>query len=145
MITMLTRLLVLPLLLLTESAASENGDVDNQPPPTIKEVMNNIIAPTTAIIWGASELKTDAEWQAVENAALGVIAAGNLLATGGADAGDQGKAVEPDWQNYNNQMIAAARQVLTAVQDRDEEALFTAGNDALYPPCESCHQKYQTR
>ena len=40
-------------------------------------------------------------------------------------------------------MIAAARAVITAVGQKDEEALFAAGNDALYPPCESCHQQYQ--
>ncbi len=145
MISLLKPLLILPLLLLAESVVSESADTTDQPPQTIKEIMNNVIAPTTAIIWGASELKTDAEWQAVENAALGVIAAGNLLATGSADEDDRKKASEADWQNYNNQMITAARQVLTAVQARDEEALFTVGNDALYPPCEACHQKYQSR
>ena len=145
MISLLKPLLILPLLLLAGSVASESADTTDQPPQTIKEIMNNVIAPTTAIIWGASELKTDTEWQAVENAALGVIAAGNLLTTGSADEDTRNKASEADWQNYNSQMIAAARQVLTAVQARDEEALFTVGNDALYPPCESCHQKYQAR
>ena len=39
----------------------------------------------------------------------------------------------------------AARQVLVAAEKKDEEALFNAGNDALYPPCESCHQQYQNQ
>ena len=110
---------------------------------TVKQIMNSIITPMTTTIWGAYELKTDAEWQEVENATLTVIAAGNLLANGGAGTDEVSKAMEADWQNYNQQMIAAARDVLKAVTARDEEALSAAGNDALYPPCESCHQQYQ--
>ncbi len=105
--------------------------------------MNALITPQTTTIWGAYELKTEAEWLAVENAALGVIAAGNLLATGGAGDQETLVAQEADWQNYNQQMIAAARAVLEAVSQKNAEALAAAGNDALYPPCESCHQKYQ--
>ena len=112
---------------------------------TIKEIMNAIITPMTAIIWGAYDLETDGEWQEVSNAALAVIAAGNLLVGGGAGEGEEVTAVEPDWQSYNNQMIKAARQVLVAAEKKDEEALFNAGNDALYPPCESCHQQYQNQ
>jgi len=35
--------------------------------------------------------------------------------------------------------------VLAAVAVRDEEALSDAGNNALYPPCEGCHQQYQNQ
>lgn len=97
----------------------------------------------TSIIWGAYDLKSDAEWKQVENAALTVLAAGDLLAHGGAGQGETAIAAEADWQEYNQLMIAAARQVITAVGKKDEEALSSAGNDALYPPCESCHQQYQ--
>ncbi len=116
-----------------------------QPLLTVKEIMNAIITPTTATIWGAYQLETDAQWQEVRNAALSVIAAGNLLQSGGAGAGEADRAGESDWQNYNQQMIDAARQVIAATQSKDEEALAAVGNDALYPPCESCHQQYQTR
>lgn len=112
---------------------------------TVKEIMNALITPTTATIWGAYELQTDAEWQEVGDAALAVIAAGNLLDSGGADENFQQVAKDQAWQEYNQAMIAAARAVLEAVAARDEEALFAAGNDQLYPPCESCHQQYQAR
>jgi len=42
-------------------------------------------------------------------------------------------------------MIEAAKLVILAADNKDEEALSVAGNDALYPPCESCHQQYQAR
>lgn len=112
---------------------------------TVKEIMNGIITPTTTTIWGAYQLESDAEWQEVANAALAVIGAGELLARGGAGEGEREAATEQSWQTYNQQLIAAAQQVLAAVEARDEEVLSAVGNDQLYPPCESCHQQYQSR
>lgn len=112
---------------------------------TVKEIMNGLITPTTTTIWGAYQLESDAQWQEVRNAALSVIAAGNLLQLGGSGEGESAMAAEADWRIYNLQMIDAARQVIVATNNKDEEALSAAGNDALYPPCESCHQQYQVR
>ena len=116
-----------------------------EPELTVKEIMNAIITPTTATIWGAYELQTDTEWQEVRNAALGVIAAGNLLTFGGASEEFRQSAEQQAWQDHNEAMMSAARAVLEAVAAKDEDALFAAGNDQLYPPCESCHQQYQAR
>jgi len=127
--------------LLTSSAQT----AEQAPLLTVKQVMNALLIPMTTVIWGAYELQTDAEWLAVENAALGVLAAGNLLAIGGAGDAQTALALEPDWQRYNQQMISAARSVLAAVAVKDEEALSAAGNEGLYPPCESCHQQYQAQ
>ena len=112
---------------------------------SVKEIINGLITPTTTIIWGAYQLETDAQWQEVKNAALSVIAAVNLLQFGVAGEGEAAAAVEADWKTYNQQMIEAARLVMLAADNKDEEALSAAGNDALYPPCESCHQQYQAR
>ena len=136
--------ITLTIILLAQPARLQDRDI-SLPLLTVKEVMDAIITPMSAIIWGAYELETDGEWQEVSNAALAVIAAGDLLAKGGAGVGEIVAAVESDWQRYNNQMINAARQVLVAVENKNEEALFNAGNDALYPPCESCHQQYQNQ
>ena len=110
---------------------------------SVKEIMNGMITPPTTTIWGAYQLETDAQWQEVRNAALSVLAAGNLLQIGGVGEGEVVMASEADWKTYNLQMIEAARLVISAADNKNEEALFAAGNDALYPPCESCHQQYQ--
>ena len=128
----------------TLPARSQLGDT-LQPPLSVKQIMNALITPGSATIWGAYQLETEAEWLEIENAALTVIAAGSLLAGWAAGSEDQAWAAEADWQSYNSQMMAAARLVITAVGQKDEAALSSAGNDALYPPCESCHQKYQAR
>lgn len=129
--------------LLLSIAAVASAQV--QPRLTLKEIMNGMITPATNTIWGAYQLESEAEWQAVENAALTVIGAGNLMALGGSSSGEAELAQQDQWRQFNEQMIAAARQVLLAVAARDEEALSEAGNNALYPPCESCHQQYQQR
>ena len=89
---------------------------------TVKEIMNTIITPMSATIWGAYQLETDAQWQQIENAALRLIAAGSLLAIGVSESQFRAKATEPAWRDYNTQMIDAARQVMAAVAQKDEEA-----------------------
>ena len=113
------------------------------PELSVKEVMNSIVTPATNTIWGAYQLETESQWQEVGHAATAVIGAANLLMLGGTGEGEAEIAGEAEWQRYNQQLLAAARQVLLAVDKRDENALSQVGNDALYPPCESCHQAYQ--
>jgi hypothetical protein len=116
-----------------------------EPELQVKQLMNGIITPATNTIWGAYQLETDAQWQEVENAAYAVIGAANLLAIGGSAEGEAEAAATEQWQEFNAQMLAASRQVLAAVAVRDEEALSDAGNNALYPPCEGCHQQFQNQ
>ncbi len=116
-----------------------------QPLLTVRQIMNAIVTPTTATIWGGYELETDAEWQEIKNAALAVIGAGNLLKIGGSGLEEQLISQEKDWQTFNSEMIAAAEKVIEAVDAKDEDELFMVGNDLLYPPCESCHQQYQNQ
>ena len=135
-----TCLLMLVGFVLTVSKAAEL-----EPELRVKQLMNGIITPATNTIWGAYQLETDAQWQEVENAAYAVIGAANLLALGGSAEGEAEAAATEQWQEFNAQMLAASRQVLTAVAARDEEALSDVGNNALYPPCESCHQQFQNQ
>ena len=114
-----------------------------QPLLTVRQIMNAVVTPTTATIWGAYELETDMEWQEVKDAALALIDAGNLLKMGGSGAEEQLISQEDDWKTFNSEMIAAAEKAIAAVEARDEDTLFAIGNDLLYPPCESCHQQYQ--
>ena len=113
------------------------------PELSVKEIMNSIVTPATNTIWGAYQLETESQWQEVGRAATAVVGAANLLMLGGAGEGEAEIASEAEWQHFNQQLLAAARQVLVAVDKRDESALSKVGNDALYPPCESCHQTYQ--
>ncbi|MFM1897003.1 MAG: hypothetical protein RLZZ385_2077 [Pseudomonadota bacterium] len=112
---------------------------------SVKEIMDSMITPNTNALWGAYEVTTDEQWLALEAAANAVLAAADMLTTGGSNAQDQAKAINEDWQQFNRDMMAAGRAALAAIKARDEEALFNAGNDLLYPPCESCHSRYMAQ
>jgi cytochrome c556 len=121
------------------------GSAAAEPRLSVKQIMNGIITPSTATIWGAYDLKTDDQWKAVEDAAQAVIDAGALLESGGTGAGEMEFAGEEQWQEFNQQMVSAARRVLQAANAKEEGLLAMVGNDDLYPPCESCHRVYQTQ
>lgn len=118
-----------------------------QPDPglNIREVMLSVIAPVTNKLWAASDIRSDEQWLELEQAAMTVIAAGTVVAQGGPDGAYSEQAKNADWQQYTQQMMAAARQAVQAIQNHDEQALFDAGNEALYPPCENCHATYLPR
>ena len=136
--------IALTLFLVSGTTASQSSK-DSQLPSTVRQIMNSIVTPTTAIIWGAYELEAESEWMDVKNAALSLIDAGALLNADGLQGEERLIAQEDAWKEFNAQMISAAEKVIEAVEARDEERLFSVGNDLLYPPCESCHQEYQNQ
>ncbi len=108
----------------------------------MREIMVGVIAPATNKIWGAYEIKSDTQWLELDQAANAVIAAAQLTAQGGADGAYAQQAQNADWQGFVQQLIGAARTAQRAVQNHDEEAMFSAGNELMYAPCEGCHNIY---
>lgn len=109
---------------------------------SLREIMVGIVAPTTNKIWGAYDIKDDSQWLELDQAASVVIAAAQLTAQGGADGAYALQAKNADWQGFVQELIGAARAAQLAIQNHDEEAMFNAGNDLMYPPCEGCHEVY---
>ena len=139
------RIFVALTLFLVSGTTASQSSKDSQLPSTVRQIMNSIVTPTTAIIWGAYELEAESEWMDVKNAALSLIDAGALLNADGLQGEERLIAQEDAWKEFNAQMISAAENVIEAVEAKDEERLFSVGNDLLYPPCESCHQEYQNQ
>ena len=139
------RIFIALTLFLVSGTTAPQSSKDSQLPSTVRQIMNSIVTPTTAIIWGAYELEAESEWMDVKNAALSLIDAGALLNADGLQGEERLIAQEDAWKEFNAQMISAAEKVIEAVEARDEERLFSVGNDLLYPPCESCHQEYQNQ
>lgn len=126
-------------------AAYPQEDARTESLLSVKQVMTAIVVPMTNVIWRAQDIETDAQWQALENAALSIIAAGNLTARGGSGSHDNSWAAETDWQQNNDAMIAAAREAIAVIKKKDLDALSEVGNNLLYPPCENCHARYLQR
>lgn len=140
--------LLVPLVLLA-SCAEEPVDL---PYGTAQQFMANEIQPTSEVYWNAvgavSELidgepvfrefepETDAEWQAVADAAVRLRQYGEVLAT---PAYAEGRG--DDWLDFAQGMQDVARQAEQAAIDKSPEAVFEVGG-TLYNVCTACHQSY---
>ena len=109
---------------------------------SIKEIMEKTITPATNTIWNAYEPPTDeAQWVALEEAAVTLIVAAEAVGRGGSGPMDNEWAANPAFQAFNQIVIDSGRDALAAVRARDHDALLAA-SDAMYPPCEACHLQF---
>ena len=108
---------------------------------TVLEWMTMVVVPNSDILWNVDDPRTAAEWQVLENAAARIIEAS--VAIEKEARGPEGRlwSNETAWKELNSQMKQAAIQAKAASEARDLDKLLDAG-DVLYPPCESCHLKY---
>jgi cytochrome c556 len=132
------------IVLVLPSYAQEAGaaKADGRPLVSLREVMEKTITPATNTIWNAFEPPTsDEQWLALEEAAVTLLVASNVVAIGGTGPMDDEWAQHPAWKAFNQVMINAAQDALTAIRARDHDALLTAA-DVMYPPCEGCHLQF---
>jgi hypothetical protein len=126
-------------------AACDHAPPEDEAPATntssVKDVMIQAIAPASDVIWGAGEPETDAQWQAIADAANIVISNSELIKLGGTGPNDNEWAAEPEWQAFADTLLNAGQLALAAAQNQDAGAIFEAG-DVLYPPCEECHIRF---
>lgn len=115
--------------------------VDEQPVASILDRMQLEIAPATDILWSVDDPQTDEQWSVLEQAAVEMIGLAQKTALGGSGPRDLEWSSNPSYQVMNQLMLDAAKASLTAIQARDLDALFEAG-DQLYAPCEACHLQF---
>jgi len=122
------------------------------PPPyqavvDVKQLMHAVVEPSAEAYWDAVGTvvdlegthdfapSTDAEWEAVRNAAVVMAESGNLLLM-------PGRAREGElWVELTQQMIARSREALAAAEARDPAAVFETGGE-VYGVCNACHAAY---
>lgn len=112
-----------------------------RPLVTVRDVMEKTIAPATNTLWNVPEKPTAEDWVALEEAAVTLLVAANVVAAGGTAPADAERVKQPEWQAFNEAMIQAGFAALKAVRAKDADALLASG-DVLYPPCEACHQRF---
>ena len=113
-----------------------------EPLVSVMELMQQTITPATNQLWSAWEPpETPADWRLMEEAAITLLGASSLNATGGTGEMDNTWVQDPRWQAFNQAMIDAGQAALDAIREQDADALITAG-DLLLPPCEGCHQSF---
>ena len=115
---------------------------DGTPVVTIRDLMEKTITTASNAIWAAYEPPaSDEDWLKLEDAAITMLAASQVLALGGTGPMDNDWARDPAFKAFNTALINASASALTAARARDHDALLAAG-DALYPPCEECHLQF---
>lgn len=125
-----------------ESDAGEAPIADGRPLVSVLALMEKTITPVTNTLWSAFDPpQTDEDWLRLEEAAVTLLVAANVLALGGTGPMDNEWAAHPAWVAYNQAMTTAAYDALVAIQTRNHEALLVAG-DELLAPCEGCHLQF---
>jgi cytochrome c556 len=128
--------------LTTEAQEHKGMAKELTPLVSIMELMQQTITPATNQLWSAwEEPSTPDEWRKMEEAAITLLAASSLTATGGTGPMDNQWVQEPAWQAFNTAMVGAGKAALAASRNMDQQALLDAG-DLLLPPCEGCHQQF---
>jgi len=140
--------LVLAVVLSVTSVISRHADAQAtagkalEPLVSVMQLMQQTITPATNQLWSAYDTpETPAEWQAMEEAAVTLLAASSLVGAGGTGPMDNEWAADPAWQAFNTAMIEAGKAALEASKKQDADALIAAG-DVLLAPCEGCHQGF---
>jgi len=109
-----------------------------KPVANVYQLMKAIIIPASDVIWHVAmeEPKDSQEWAVVQNNALTLAEAGNLLMIG-RRAKDQG-----NWMKASQALIDGATLAFKAAEARDVSALNAAG-DQLVRICANCHRQYK--
>lgn len=117
---------------------------DPEPPvPTmsVHDLMVTVVTPATDTLWGIEDPQTSEDWQVFIDAADLVINAGNTIKVGGTGPMDNEWAADPEWDAFADRLIGAGVDARKAAEEKDIEAMYTAG-EVLYPPCEECHIQF---
>ncbi len=123
------------------AAGQADNDQESVPTMSVNDLMVTVVTPATDTLWGIEDPQTDEEWQVFIDAAMVVIDAGNTIKVGGTGPNDAEWAANPEWQAFADTLIGAGVDAKAAAENRDLEAMYTAG-EVLYPPCEECHLKF---
>jgi len=114
---------------------------DPVPTMSVNDLMLTVVTPATNTLWGIEDPQTDADWQVFIDAANLVIDAGETIKVGGTGTNDNEWASDPAWDAFADRLISAGVDARNAANNKDVEAMYTAG-EVLYPPCEECHIQF---
>lgn len=109
-----------------------------QPVGTTLQLMKGIVIPSSNVIFNVPSQapKNDEEWTTVQNNALMLAEAGNLLMMTGR-AKDNG-----EWIKDARALVDSGSAAFKAANAKDLDKLTSVGDDIL-SACETCHNKYK--
>lgn len=128
-------------LLLSGCQYATSDEETRVPTMSINDLMVTVITPATDTIWGIEDPQTDEDWQVFIDAAKIVIEAGETIKVGGTGPNDNEWASDPAWDAFADRIIGAGVDTIEAAENKDIDAMYTAG-EVLYTPCEECHIQF---
>jgi cytochrome c553 len=153
----------LVLLLAACASASTAGLPEPEPVGSLAQVMRGILFPNSNILFDVQSVDPAnpppaaagggatanfsgiySGWQMVENAAIALGEAANLIVIPGRRC-ENGRDVplsEPNWAQFTQQLKDAADVALVAARARDQAAASDATND-IAEACYVCHEVYR--
>ena len=153
----------LVLLLAAGASASTAGLPDPEPMGSLAQVMRGILFPNSNILFDVQSIDPAnpppaaagggatanfsgiySGWQMVENAAIALGEAANLIVIPGRRC-ENGRDVplsEPNWAQFTQQLKDAADVALGAARASDQAAASDATND-IAEACYVCHEVYR--
>jgi cytochrome c553 len=155
--------ITLVLLLAACASASTAGLPDPEPMGSLAQVMRGILFPNSNILFDVQSIDPAnpppaaagggatanfsgiySGWQMVENAAIALGEAANLIVIPGRRC-ENGRDVplsEPNWAQFTQQLKDAADVALVAARASDQAAASDATND-IAEACYVCHEVYR--
>jgi len=127
------------------------------PKATVKDIMNALVVPSSAIIFGAvatmadltgeHEYKpeTDDDWNIVFANAVMLTESANLLMVQGRQrclGGVIPAANRAEWTQLAREFVEAADEALVAAQKHDATGISNAG-ERIDVACDTCHERFQ--
>jgi cytochrome c556 len=114
----------------------------------LKQVMRSVPYPNSNIIFDVQGKvpKDEAEWKAVENAAMAIAETANLITLRGRLRED-GKPVpvqNADWNKFAQGLVTAGQACYKAAQSKSQEAVSNC-SDQLSDSCSNCHEVYRDK
>jgi hypothetical protein len=136
----------LALLLLAGVAIAQAPSDKPQPSPNLKQVMRGVLLPNANIIFSIQlkALNDGVDWQTVENAAVGIQQAANLILMAGRlrSNGQPVPVQAADYVKFANALVPAGRDCLKAAQKKSRDIVNDC-TDSLSQACDNCHNVYR--
>jgi hypothetical protein len=137
---------MLAVLLLEGLAIAQAPAYKAKPYGNLKQVMRSVPLPNSDIIFGVQSKppKNEMEWQAVENAALGIQETSNLIMLPGRlrSNGQPVPVQAADYIKYAQALVSAGGKCLKAAQMKNLAAVGDC-TDLLSESCDNCHKVYR--
>jgi len=135
-------------MLLAGLAIAQAPSKQAQPAWDLKQVMRGVLLPNSNIIFSVQlkAPKNDMEWRTVENAAIGVQEAANLILMSGRlrSNGQPVPVLAADYMKFAKALVPAGRDCLKAAQKKSRDIVGDC-TDSLSQACDNCHNVYRDK